>query len=38
VPNASVTAVKYDGEKFTILERGTCDYMGNLATKLPKNS
>jgi len=38
VPNASVTAVKYDGEKFTILERGTCDYMGDLETKLPKNS
>lgn len=35
VPNASVTAVSVVDGKFTILERGTCDFMGELATSLP---
>jgi len=36
VPNASVTAYAYDG-KFTEIERGTCDFLGELCTNLPKN-
>ena len=34
VPNASVTVYAYDG-KFTEVERGTCDFLGDLCTKLP---
>ena len=36
VPNASVTVYEYDG-KFTEVERGTCDFLGELCTNLPKN-
>ena len=36
VPNASVTVYTYDG-KFTEVERGTCDFLGELCTNLPKN-
>lgn len=36
VPNASVTVYAYDG-KFTVVERGTCDFLGELCTNLPKN-
>ena len=36
VPNASVTVYAYDG-KFTEVERGTCDFLGELCTNLPKN-
>lgn len=35
VPNASVTVYAYDG-KFTEVERGTCDFLGELCTNLPK--
>ena len=35
VPNASVTVYTYDG-KFTEVERGTCDFLGELCTNLPK--
>ena len=35
VPNASVTVYTYDGE-FREVERGTCDYLGELCTNLPK--
>ena len=30
VPNASVTAFKYNDGKFTVLERGSCEHMGDL--------
>ena len=30
VPNASVTAFKYNDGKFTVLERGFCEHMGDL--------
>lgn len=36
VPNASVTVYEYDGA-FQIAERGTCDFLGDLKSKLPKN-
>lgn len=36
VPNASVTVYEYDG-KFTEIERGTCDFLGELCTSLPKS-
>lgn len=36
VPNASVTVYTYDG-KFQEVERGTCDFLGELCTNLPKN-
>lgn len=36
VPNASVTVYKYDG-KFREVERGTCDFLGDLCTNLPKS-
>lgn len=36
VPNASVTVYAYDG-KFREVERGTCDFLGELCTNLPKN-
>ena len=36
VPNASVTVYAYDGE-FREVERGTCDFLGELCTNLPKN-
>lgn len=36
VPNASVTVYKYDGT-FHEVERGTCDFLGELCTNLPKN-
>ena len=36
VPNASVTVYAYDG-KFTEVERGTCDFLGELCTNLPKS-
>lgn len=36
VPNASVTVYAYD-KKFTEVERGTCDFLGELCTNLPKN-
>ena len=36
VPNASVTVYTYDG-KFHEVERGTCDFLGELCTNLPKN-
>lgn len=35
VPNASVTVYEYDGD-FHEVERGTCDYLGELLTNLPK--
>ncbi len=35
VPNASVTVYAYDGE-FREVERGTCDFLGELCTNLPK--
>lgn len=35
VPNASVTVYEYDGE-FREVERGTCDFLGELRTNLPK--
>lgn len=35
VPNASVTVYTYDGV-FREVERGTCDYLGELCTTLPK--
>ena len=35
VPNASVTVYAYDG-RFTEIERGTCDFLGELCTNLPK--
>lgn len=35
VPNASVTVYAYDG-KFTEVERGICDFLGELCTNLPK--
>lgn len=36
VPNASVTVYAYDG-RFTEVERGTCDFLGELCTNLPKS-
>ncbi len=36
VPNASVCAYTFDGE-FTVIERGVCDYLGEMVTNLPKN-
>ena len=36
VPNASVTVYEYDS-KFTEIERGTCDFLGELCTNLPKS-
>lgn len=36
VPNASVTVYQYDGT-FHEVERGTCDFLGELHTNLPKN-
>lgn len=36
VPNASVTAYSYDGA-FCCVERGTCDFMGDLCSNLPRN-
>lgn len=36
VPNASVTVYKYDG-MFHEVERGTCDFLGELCTNLPKS-
>lgn len=36
VPNASVTVYAYDGQ-FREVERGTCDFLGELCTNLPKN-
>lgn len=36
VPNASVTVYTYDGAFHTV-ERGTCDFLGNLSSNLPKN-
>ena len=36
VPNASVTVYTYDGQ-FREVERGTCDFLGDLCTNLPKN-
>lgn len=36
VPNASVTVYAYDGQ-FRELERGTCDFLGELCSNLPKN-
>ncbi len=35
VPNASVTVYTYDGQ-FREEERGTCDFLGELCTNLPK--
>ena len=35
VPNASVTVYEYNG-KFQEVERGTCDFLGELCTNLPK--
>ncbi len=35
VPNASVTVYAYDGQ-FREVERGTCDFLGELCTNLPK--
>ena len=35
VPNASVTVYTYDGA-FQEVERGTCDFLGELSTNLPK--
>lgn len=36
VPNASVTVYEYDGA-FREVERGTCDFLGELRSDLPKN-
>ena len=36
VPNASVTVYQYDGA-FHEVERGTCDYLGDLLTNLPRS-
>lgn len=36
VPNASVTVYQYDGAFYEV-ERGTCEYLGDLLTNLPKN-
>ena len=36
VPNASVTVYEYDGS-FRAIERGTCDFLGELCSNLPKN-
>lgn len=36
VPNASVTVYEYDGA-FREIERGTCAYLGQMQTNLPKN-
>lgn len=36
VPNASVTVYEYD-DQFREVERGTCDFLGDLCTNLPKN-
>lgn len=36
VPNASVTVYEYDGA-FREAERGTCDFLGELCSNLPKN-
>lgn len=35
VPNASVTVYQFDGG-FREIERGTCDFLGDLRTNLPK--
>lgn len=35
VPNASVTVYEYDGS-FREVERGTCDFLGDLCSNLPK--
>lgn len=35
VPNASVTVYEYDGQ-FRAVERGICDFLGELCTNLPK--
>ncbi len=35
VPNASVTVYTYNGQ-FREVERGTCDFLGELCTNLPK--
>ena len=35
VPNASVTVYQFDGN-FREIERGTCDFLGDLRTNLPK--
>ena len=35
VPNASVTVYEYDGA-FHSVERGICDFLGDLQTNLPK--
>lgn len=36
IPNASVTVYTYDG-KFCEIERGTCEYLGDLQSNLPKS-
>ncbi len=36
VPNASVTVYNYDGG-FKSVERGVCEYLGDMLTNLPKN-
>ena len=36
VPNASVTVYEYDGT-FRAVERGTCDFLGDIRSNLPKN-
>lgn len=36
IPNASVTVYDYDGA-FHIVERGTCDFLGDLTSNLPKS-
>ena len=36
VPNASVTVYAYDGQ-FQAVERGTCDFLGDLISNLPKS-
>ena len=36
VPNASVTVYTYDGN-FQCVERGSCDFLGNLSSNLPKS-
>ena len=36
VPNASVTVYEFDG-MFHEVERGTCEYLGELLSNLPKN-
>ena len=35
LPNASVAVYEYDG-RFKEIERGSCDFLGGLCTKLPK--